>query len=79
MEHAGGVVSIYRTWRWAFIELRRIYLVPFRRATVKSVVTAVTLLLPVLFEQVGTIPPPLTMREWAVHEIRDVCQFILAE
>jgi hypothetical protein len=53
-----------------------LYLASFRRATVKSVVTAVVLLLPVLFEQAGTIPPPHTMRKWAVHEIWDVCQFV---
>jgi hypothetical protein len=39
-------------------------------------VAAVVLLLPVLFEQAGTIPPPRTMRKWAVHEIWDVCQFV---
>ena len=46
----------------------------FGSATVVHMVTAVILLLPVTFEQVGTVSPPRTVWKGAVHEIRDVSQ-----
>jgi hypothetical protein len=49
-------------------------LAPFRIVTVILVVWAVTFLQPVLLEQVGTISPPPTMRNWAMQEIWEVLQ-----
>jgi hypothetical protein len=49
-------------------------LTPFWIVTVIRVVRVVTLLQPVLLEQVGTISPPPTMWKWAMQEIWEVLQ-----